>query len=300
MIYITILFGSIAALFIVLFLLDHYNIRNIKKELKNLRSIKTNQQLRIVAPNKNIEEMIGEINFILEKSQNDRIAHEKSESELRKQIANISHDLRTPLTSILGYVQLIKDESTSEEEKQEYLDIIEKRSKVLQNLITSFYDLSRLEANEYDLEFKKVNVESLLREIVAAFYNDFVDRGFEVEVDLQEKLPIIVADENAIIRVFTNIFQNALKHGNKTMVISQRQEAGMIISTFSNRVENFTQEDLEHVFDRFFTVDRMRTGQNTGLGLTIVKKLTESMGHEVSASLEDEVFTIEVRFKLSS
>jgi len=300
MIYITILFGSIAALFIVLFLLDHYNIRNIKKELKNLRSIKTNQQLRIVAPNKNIEEMIGEINFILEKSQNDRIAHEKSESELRKQIANISHDLRTPLTSILGYVQLIKDESTSEEEKQEYLDIIEKRSKVLQNLITSFYDLSRLEANEYDLEFKKVNVESLLREIVAAFYNDFIDRGFEVEVDLQEKLPIIVADENAIIRVFTNIFQNALKHGNKTMVISQRQEAGMIISTFSNRVENFTQEDLEHVFDRFFTVDRMRTGQNTGLGLTIVKKLTESMGHEVSASLEDEVFTIEVRFKLSS
>ena len=300
MIYITILFGSIAALFIVLFLLDHYNIRNIKKELKNLRSIKTNQQLRIVAPNKNIEEMIGEINFILEKSQNDRIAHEKSESELRKQIANISHDLRTPLTSILGYVQLIKDESTSEEEKQEYLDIIEKRSKVLQNLITSFYDLSRLEANEYDLEFKKVNVESLLREIVAAFYNDFIDRGFEVEVDLQEKLPTIVADENAIIRVFTNIFQNALKHGNKTMVISQRQEAGMIISTFSNRVENFTQEDLEHVFDRFFTVDRMRTGQNTGLGLTIVKKLTESMGHEVSASLEDEVFTIEVRFKLSS
>lgn len=300
MIYITILFGSIVALFIVLFLLDHYNIRNIKKELKNLRSIKTNQQLRIVAPNKNIEEMIGEINFILEKSQNDRIAHEKSESELRKQIANISHDLRTPLTSILGYVQLIKDESTSEEEKQEYLDIIEKRSKVLQNLITSFYDLSRLEANEYDLEFKKVNVESLLREIVAAFYNDFIDRGFEVEVDLQEKLPIIVADENAIIRVFTNIFQNALKHGNKTMVISQRQEAGMIISTFSNRVENFTQEDLEHVFDRFFTVDRMRTGQNTGLGLTIVKKLTESMGHEVSASLEDEVFTIEVRFKLSS
>lgn len=298
MIYITILFGGIAALFIVLFLLNRYNINNINKELKKLKNIKTNEQLKLAAPNKNIEEMIGEINFILEKSQNDRIAHEKSESELRKQIANISHDLRTPLTSILGYVQLIKDKSTSEEEKQEYLDIIEKRSKVLQNLITSFYDLSRLEANEYDLEFKKVNVESLLREIVAAFYNDFVDKGFEVEAQLQEKLPAIIADENAVIRIFTNIFQNALKHGNKTMSICQRQVDGVIISTFSNRVENFTQEDLEHVFDRFFTGDRMRTGQNTGLGLTIVKKLTESMGHEVSASLEDEVFTIQIRFKL--
>jgi len=170
---------------------------------------------------------------------------------------------------------------------------------VLQNLITSFYDLSRLEANEYDLEFKKVNVESLLREIVAAFYNDFVDKDFEVEVDLQEKLPAIIADENAVIRIFTNIFQNALKHGSKTMSICQRQVDGVIISTFSNRVENFTQEDLEHVFDRFFTTDRMRTGQNTGLGLTIVKKLTESMGHEVSASLEDEVFTIQIRFKLN-
>jgi len=298
MIYITILFGGIAALFIVLFLLNRYNINNINKELKKLKNIKTNEQLKLAAPNKNIEEMIGEINFILEKSQNDRIAHEKSESELRKQIANISHDLRTPLTSILGYVQLIRDESTSEEEKQEYLDIIEKRSKVLQNLITSFYDLSRLEANEYDLEFKKVNVESLLREIVAAFYNDFVDKGFEVEAQLQEKLPAIIADENAVIRIFTNIFQNALKHGSKTMSICQRQVDGVIISTFSNRVENFTQEDLEHVFDRFFTADRMRTGQNTGLGLTIVKKLTESMGHEVSASLEDEVFTIQIRFKL--
>ncbi len=82
------------------------------------------------------------------------------------------------------------------------------------------------------------------------------------------------------------------------MSICQRQVDGVIISTFSNRVENFTQEDLEHVFDRFFTTDRMRTGQNTGLGLTIVKKLTESMGHEVSASLEDEVFTIQIRFKL--
>jgi len=82
------------------------------------------------------------------------------------------------------------------------------------------------------------------------------------------------------------------------MSIWQRQVDGVIISTFSNRVENFTQEDLEHVFDRFFTTDRMRTGQNTGLGLTIVKKLTESMGHEVSASLEDEVFTIQIRFKL--
>ncbi len=298
MIYITILFGGIAALFIVLFLLNRYNINNINKELKKLKNIKTNEQLKLAAPNKNIEEMISEINFILEKSQNDRIAHEKSESELRKQIANISHDLRTPLTSILGYVQLIRDESTSEEEKQEYLDIIEKRSKVLQNLITSFYDLSRLEANEYDLEFKKVNVESLLREIVAAFYNDFVDKDFEVEAQLQEKLPAIIADENAVIRIFTNIFQNALKHGNKTMSICQRQVDGVIISTFSNRVENFTQEDLEHVFDRFFTADRMRTGQNTGLGLTIVKKLTESMGHEVSASLEDEVFTIQIRFKL--
>ncbi len=298
MIYITILFGGIAALFIVLFLLNRYNINNINKELNKLKNIKTNEQLKLAAPNKNIEEMIGEINFILEKSQNDRIAHEKSESELRKQIANISHDLRTPLTSILGYVQLIRDESTSEEEKQEYLDIIEKCSNVLQNLITSFYDLSRLEDNEYDLEFKKVNVESLLREIEAAFYNDFVDKGFEVEAQLQEKLPAIIADENAVIRIFTNIFQNALKHGSKTMSICQRQVDGVIISTFSNRVENFTQEDLEHVFDRFFTTDRMRTGQNTGLGLTIVKKLTESMGHEVSASLEDEVSTIQIRFKL--
>lgn len=299
MIYITILFGGVAVLFIVLFLLNQHSIKNISKRLRNLRETDTNEQLRLTLPNKNIEEMIKEINLVLQARQNDKINHERNEGEFRKQIANISHDLRTPLTSILGYLQLIKDETTSEEEKSEYLDIVEKRSKVLQNLIISFYDLSRLEANEYDLEFRNVNIASLLREIVAAFYNDFIDKGFEVIVDLQERLPSIIADENAMTRIFTNIFQNSLKHGVKTMIISQRQEDGMIISTFSNKVENFTEEDLEHVFDRFFTADRMRTGQNTGLGLTIVKKLAESMGHEVYARLEEDLFTIEIRCKLN-
>lgn len=299
MIYITILFGGVAILFIVLFLLNQHSIKSIAQELKFLRNNDTNQQLRLTLPNKNIEEMVKEINLILQKRQNDKINHERNEREIRKQIANISHDLRTPLTSILGYLQLIKDETTSEKEKSEYLDIIEKRSKVLQNLITSFYDLSRLEANEYTLEFKNVNIESLLREIVAAFYNDFIDKGFEVTVDLQERLPSIIADENAMTRIFTNIFQNSLKHGIKAMIISLRQEDGMIISTFSNKVENFTEEDLEHVFDRFFTTDRMRTGQNTGLGLTIVKKLAESMRHEVYARLEEDLFTIEIRCKLN-
>lgn len=299
MIYITILFGGVAILFIVLFLLNQHSIKSIAQELKFLRNNDTNQQLRLTLPNKNIEEMVKEINLILQERQNDKINHERNEREIRKQIANISHDLRTPLTSILGYLQLIKDETTSEKEKSEYLDIIEKRSKVLQNLITSFYDLSRLEANEYTLEFKNVNIERSLREIVAAFYNDFIDKGFEVTVDLQERLPSIIADENAMTRIFTNIFQNSLKHGIKAMIISLRQEDGMIISTFSNKVENFTEEDLEHVFDRFFTTDRMRTGQNTGLGLTIVKKLAESMRHEVYARLEEDLFTIEIRCKLN-
>ena len=144
MIYITILFGGVAILFIVLFLLNQHSIKSIAQELKFLRNNDTNQQLRLTLPNKNIEEMVKEINLILQERQNDKINHERNEREIRKQIANISHDLRTPLTSILGYLQLIKDETTSEEEKSEYLDIVEKRSKVLQNLITSFHDLSRL------------------------------------------------------------------------------------------------------------------------------------------------------------
>ncbi len=279
-----------------LYFINQKSIKKATNELREINSIDTNLQIKLYVPNKNLEELLLEINSLLGIKQKNSILHIRKEKELRQQIVNVSHDLRTPLTSILGYTELIKDKSYSKEEKMQYLDIIEKRSKVLQMLITSFYDLSRLEANEYIFNFETLNIHNILCEMVAAFYNNFTQKDFDIKIDLDENIPTIIADKKAVIRVITNLIQNALTHGIKTISISQKVQNGKVITSISNDTENFTEEDINHVFDRFFTGDKMRTSQSTGLGLTIVKRFVEEMGSKITATLDNHIFKVEIEW----
>ena len=218
------------------------------------------------------------MNRLLELRQADRAAYQARERALRQPIANVSHDLRTPLTSILGYLQLLEDPGLTEGERREYLAVIAGRARTLQSLITSFYDLSRLEGGEYLLQREKVDLYASLSGLLAAFYNDFTDRGFDMEVELAEGLPQVWADAGAVLRIFTNLIRNALEHGEGRMEIRLYQEGGQVVSRFSNETHALTAEDVPHVFDRFFTSDRMRTGRNTGLGLAICQSAGRADG----------------------
>lgn len=119
------------------------------------------------------EELLASINALLRLRQDDAAEHRRQERAIRQQISNISHDLRTPLTSILGYLQLLEGDSLTQEERGEYLEIVRGRAKSLQSLITSFYELSRLEGGEYPLSREKVDLYHILSELAAEFYNDF-------------------------------------------------------------------------------------------------------------------------------
>lgn len=208
----------------------------------------------------------------------------------RRQIANVSHDLRTPLTSILGYLQLLEDEALPAAERREYLAVVASRAKALQSLITSFYDLSRLESGEYPLRREKVDLYTSLSGLLAAFYNDFTDAGFDVTVDLAQGLPGVTADPSGVLRVFTNLLRNALDHGQGQMEVRLFRKGDAVVSLFRNGSGGITQDDIPHVFDRFFTADKMRTGRNTGLGLAIVKALADQMGCGLEAGLVGAFF----------
>ena len=119
----------------------------------------------------------------------------------------------------------------------------------------------------------------------------------DVNVDLQEGLPPVLADPAGVLRVFTNLIRNALDHGQGRMEVSLFLEEGQVVSLFRNGVEGLSEEDLPHVFDRFFTADKMRTGRNTGLGLAIVKALAEQMGCTLQAELEDGRFGVRIAWK---
>ena len=255
-------------------------------------------RVRMAAPNRAAEDLLSAVNRLLELRQSERESYRRKEQDLRRQIANVSHDLRTPLTSILGYLQLLEGDSLTVEERREYLGIVRGRAKALQSLITSFYDLSRLEGGEYPLSREKVDLYHVLSELVAEFYNDFEQSGFDMTVELAPGLPAVTADPAGVLRVFTNLIRNALEHGQKRMSILLYRQGETVVSAFSNDAAGLTREDVEHVFDRFFTADKMRTGQSTGLGLAIVKALVGQMGHRVTAALDGEMFTVQVRWRI--
>ena len=272
------------------------SLRRAGRQLEEQARSGSTARILMAAPNGAAEELLEQVNGLLELRQADEERYQARERELRRQIANVSHDLRTPLTSILGYLQLLEDPGLTEGERREYLAVIAGRARTLQSLITSFYDLSRLEGGEYLLQREKVDLYASLSGLLAAFYNDFTDRGFDMEVELAEGLPQVWADAGAVLRIFTNLIRNALEHGEGRMEIRLYQEGGQVVSRFSNETHALTAEDVPHVFDRFFTSDKMRTGRNTGLGLAIVKALAGQMDCRAEAALEGDMFAITLRW----
>lgn len=273
------------------------SLREAKKQLDRMRENESKTRITLSSPNRAAEELFAAINQVLDLRENSLADYHRQERSLREQIANVSHDLRTPLTSILGYLQLLEAPDLIEEERRQYLKVIEARAKALQSLITAFYDLTRIEGGSYPLEREQVDLYRVLSELIAQFYGDFERSGFDVDVDLGRDLPSVWGDAGAVSRVFANLIGNALKHGHDFLRISLYRLGDSLVTEFTNDGRDLTQEDAAHVFDRFFTADKTRSAQNTGLGMSIVRALVEQMGNEVTAELRDGIFTVRVLWK---
>lgn len=280
------------------YILLRKEIDNITAQLNKINSTSTNAKILLSSSDTQIKNLSLEINKALEKKQKTEAEYKKMDLELRQAIANISHDLRTPLTSIMGYIQLIEDRDISEDEKKQYLDIVKRRAEALQILISGFYDLSRLESKEYKFELKSLNLSNIMCDLIASFYNDFLSKGVEPVIDIEDKAALIIGDENAIRRIFSNLIQNALKYGNGYVYISLKQENSYVVTTFKNDAPNLNDEDVKHLFERFFTADHTRSGKNTGLGLAITKELVEQMGHKIFAEMVDGKLSIIIKWNI--
>ena len=273
-----------------------------KREFKRINKEITNNldeyvNIKTKSVDKDVENLVQSINLIFDSKQKVVSEKKKSEDELRASITNMSHDLRTPLTSIMGYLQMIKSEKSSETDKKEYMDIVEKRTKSLQQLISSFYDLSRIEGNEYKFNYKKVNLSNILCENIALFYNDFINNNIEPVIEIEEGIKEIISDESAITRIFSNLIGNMIKHGENFVKITLKQENDMIITEFINKATGLTEENVDKLFDRFYTVDNSRSNKNTGLGLYITRILVEKLGHNIKANLKGDNLVISIAWK---
>ncbi|HAT4283291.1 TPA: HAMP domain-containing histidine kinase [Clostridium perfringens] len=291
---------TILIVLLIIFILKTKEINRLTLELKKLNREGKIEKLRLSLPNKNIENLVVEINTLIDDKRKMENIYKEKDMELREAIANMSHDLRTPLTSIMGYVYLLNDDKLDKEERKEYLKIIEKRSLVLNDLITNFYGLSRIQADQYEIKFEPVNLELVLGEIIAAFYETLDYKFGEPEINIEEGLGPVLGDKQALNRIFTNLIENIIKHGEGEVKISLKKKNKYIVMEFSNKAEELESKDVNRIFEKFFTKDRMRTGQNTGLGLAIVKLLVEKQEQKIEAKKVGNRLIINIIWSLES
>lgn len=282
---------------ILLFYIFRYkrDIKYISEQISESKGEYTSIRTKIL--DRNIDNLVVSINCLYEKEQKRYKKVEHKEEELRRSIANLSHDLRTPLTSIMGYIQLVKNGELTDKDKEKYLDIVDRRTETLQNLITSFYELSVVESSEYDFDLKSINLSNLLCEAIALYYDEFVKNDIEPKIEVFENSNQIISDEKAVMRIFSNLINNMIKYGEGKVTIKLKEEEDNLVTEFRNYAPNLKEEQVEHIFERFFTADLTRSDKNTGLGLSITRALVEQLGNKIESKLTNGILTIKVTWK---
>lgn len=261
------------------------NLKNcIKKLAKNCNEIKnmdTNTLLVSETLDKDIISLICSINQLLLMKKDAEIKSIKTGRELKQAITNISHDLRTPLTSAIGYIQMAEDDRSSPEKKKEYLSIIELKLKTQAYFLDELFTFTKIIEGKIELNIEKINIANCLRDSLSVFYNDFLEKNIHLNVNIPDTPVYIFGDIAACNRVIQNLIQNVLRHGKDSFELELNKETSEII--MKNNVCNIKDTDISRVFERFYTSDNSRSGKNTGLGLAIAKELMELMGGELEA-----------------
>lgn len=272
-------------------------IVSLTKQLTDINENRINKKVTIGLINKKIEKLAEKINETIQIKMQCEANKVKLENNLRQTIANMSHDLRTPLTSIIGYIQFLKLDKISMEERNEYLEIAESRAKALEALINDFYELSLIDSLDYELNMERLNINKVLQEVILGRYADFVNRNIKPNIEIPNVNIYIIADLRSLERVIENLISNSIKYARDTISISLQKEENSIILIVSNTFTTLTQEDVENIFDRFYIADKTRSGKGTGLGLAIAKGLVEKMGGTIWSDIKDDMFNICCRFE---
>lgn len=242
-----------------------------------------------------IKLLIEEMNELIHIYRESKIIFERQNRQLKNTITGLSHDIRTPLTSLDGYFQLL-NETTDEEAKKKYMAIIRKRIESLRSILEELFTYAKLQDNDMVIQMEKVNFSELLYSSLFSYYDDFEAAGIEPKLDILETTAYVNANEAALKRVFENLIKNSLVHGNQYVAFKTKTEQGMISFVAENEVSDPDEIDMSLIFERFYKADEARNKVSTGLGLSIAKALTEKMNGSITARLEDNIFIITVSF----
>lgn len=250
----------------------------------------TNVGVMISTSDKKMRRLAVDMDRQLKLLRKAQLNYKQGGRELKAAVTNISHDLRTPLTAIFGYMELLKQETLSDKAKS-YLDIMENRVQALKNLTEELFRYSVILSADFDTEKENLSLNAALEETAAAYYGALKNAGIEPQISMPEAEVCRAINRQALMRILSNLMDNAIKYSNDTICITLTKDGTI---TFCNPAEKLDELTAGRLFDRFFTVESGE--RSTGLGLSIAKALTEEMGGRIQADFQNGVLSIALHF----
>ena len=286
----------IGILLLIIFVLSakvyflHQSTREIAETFRDRLTADTNTLIDISSRDPYMRKLASEINVQLGMLRKERHRYQQGDQELKAAVTNISHDLRTPLPAICGYLDLLENEEKTETVER-YLSQISNRTEALKNLTEELFRY-RVVTSSQDLKLVRLNMVQVLEESLLSFYGVMQEKGIHPQIHLPEEPVYRQLDAGALNRIFSNIISNALKYSDGDFSVTMKKDGSI---QFANTAKELNAVTVGRLFDRFYTVDAGRN--STGLGLSIAKLLTERMGGMITAEYRDDQLYIHIFWK---
>ncbi|MGL9731220.1 sensor histidine kinase [Enterococcus sp. DIV0756] len=291
--------GLVAFILMVVCLIVSYRLISIRKKILSIEQQLNNQTFdfpQLITIDLNdaaINSLVQSINKKILADSNNKTALLQAEQELKETISNVSHDLRTPLTAIIGYTQLL-EKSNLTAEQFEYVHTIIDKNLYLKKLIHSFFELSYYESKNADVSLDEINASAVLLEVILNETAAFEEKGIRLELDIPENI-YLIADEKLFTRIIQNLLTNVLIHGQHLLKIQISQDEETML-TIGNKFDSRVVLEPTKLFDRFYVGKNERNSNGNGLGLAIVKLLTEKNNGTADARVTNDFFEIRLHF----
>lgn len=274
-----------------------WQIKSINRQIEFINTHQTNMIVSGEYSNGCMNDLINNINHLSNQCSMFKAECLANEDNIKKTVTNISHDIRTPLTSLSGYFQLLCQCDTLAEQK-EYFPIINQQISALEEMLEELFTYAKLFHKSYEISLTKCCINQILRDTVFGFYNDLKKANITPDCSIPEVPIYAVVNDVALRRVFQNILKNVIEHGEKEVGISMLQKDEKIEITFYNDILSTTKIDADKIFEHFYKSDEARTSSSTGLGLSIAKELLNRMDGEIFAIVDNNIFKIIVKLQV--
>ena len=268
------------------------NIRHFSQELEKLKSSDYRQPVKVTDFDSDLAELAVKVNEHTDIQRQLGVEYEERQKQLGTVISGISHDFRTPLTASLGYLQMIGKSGELSDKNAEYLGIAMQKNQYLKALSDEFFELTKIENSNDELQLEEVNLSNLLTEAVLEQHSWIADKNIATDFEISDGI-MIQTDVHCLTRILNNLMSNAQKYTVDSFGVKLKQDGDWVVLCVSNTLADSSSLDIDRVFEPFYRMDA-RTAGGSGLGLYVVKLLCDRLGWSVGAEMNDTVFTVTI------